>query len=159
MFLDQPNPETPSSEFLGNAHTGLRPSRWRALARTTAMVSLSSTSASRSSRSPGVRRPSLLRSIKSCSRRSARDGRRRAATDSTMSSGAEITADIDLSSLVVYGVIVTLRMLAWNRETRVVLGPDQTPPWGTVNYASATNDDVVESCEPSASALGEEDRA
>src|SRR5262249_11333180 len=80
--LHQPHGRAPG------AHAGFRPSVCRALARTNAMVSLSSTRASKSSFSPGVRVPFVLRSIKACKRRSILGGRCRAATASSISTGA-----------------------------------------------------------------------
>lgn len=72
-------------------HAGFRPKRCNASARTKESVSLSSTSASRSSRSRSVNWPSVLRSISSCRRRSACGGNRSLPTDSTQSTGAEMT--------------------------------------------------------------------
>src|SRR5712691_3980056 len=75
-------------------HCGARPSNWRAVARTSASVSLSSTSASNSARSASVKSPSVLRSMSCCKRVSARGGKRRALTDSTHANGAATVVPI-----------------------------------------------------------------
>src|SRR5439155_4769518 len=77
-------------------HPGDLPRSCNALARTSDSRSLSSAKASNSSRSPSLKRPSLLRSISSCRRWSALEGKRRFPRDSIQSTDAAISESMRL---------------------------------------------------------------
>ncbi len=78
------------ADLAPECHSGLRPSKCIASARTRERRSLSSTNVSKSARSVSVSNPSLLRSINSCNLWSALGGSRRLPTDSTHFNGASI---------------------------------------------------------------------
>jgi hypothetical protein len=79
-------------QFFRDAHYGFLPKICNASARMSDNCSLNSTHASSSSLSEFCKCPSLLRSISSCKRWSAFDGKRRFQTDSIQSIGAAIVA-------------------------------------------------------------------
>src|SRR4030095_7486044 len=83
-----------SLTFPAGHHVCFRPSKCRAVARTSARCSLRSTKVSNSARSASVKRPSVLRSMRYCNQSFTLGGKHRSLTASTPANGAATVVPI-----------------------------------------------------------------